>query len=560
MDTNTLMHERLEESMNTMDLNSLKPIIEKQSPNFVPIIDEQKGTGAYTTGRVVINAEFQGNDRYIDWSQSYITIPYETALSIQGASSTTITGGSTSYDQNLLTALKNNSLIESLKVEQNGRTLIEETRNLPHIVNYIHHATWTEDKIKTQTAPNQYHPDGGIPVSTTAGIAGVVNNNTLNNSATSTLTNVVYNDGIVKRQMALYPRNSVETTFVAQTNQDNEFDTKQQYTSEISGDIATETFISRIHFLAKINLCDLHDFFKKHPITKGCSYKITLIVNQGYTTITTASGTTPLSDAQTLVKSTLTGQSNTFPLLFTGKNTTSLGEPVITDGTEVVHTLKLYANIDTTAGQTRQTGIYLYMKSFDLTPNYEKKLLEKPIINTFPFMYLSNNFNNKTANANINETLFNAVMNPRVLVIIPQLSQVTQTQASQNSAYNTCPATTDPVSLTKIQIRLNSKNLLANPSNYSFQQFSDNTAKVFKLLGGTSDITSGIIDLQKFNNLYRYYVFDLSPALTEDQWNVPQLITFDGFNNSAVAIDLYCFCLYQKTAVFNNSEGTCMIE
>lgn len=561
LDTNVLTHERFDESMNTMDLNSLKPILNKQAPNFIPIIDDQKGTGTYTSSKVIINAEYQGNDRFIDWSESYITVPYETKLSITAGASSTVTGGSTAYDQNLLTALKNNSLVESIKVEQNGRVLVEETTNMPHIVNYIHHCTMTEDKIKTQTSHNQYHPDGGIPNDITAGIDGIENNRTINNSATVSLTNSAFNEGALKRQYALYPRNSIGTTFMSQTNQDNEYDPYQEITSEISGDISTETFISKIHFLAKIKLSDIHDFFKKHPFSKGCTYKITLIINQGYTTITTASGTTPLSDTQTLVKSTLTGQSNTFPLIFTGNTSTSIGGPVITVGTGTTHTLKMYANIDTSSS-ARQTGVFLYMKSFDLTPEYENVLLQKPIINTFPFMILNNIYLNNGANGNINLTLFNAVSNPRALVIIPQYTQNSsyQTQPSQWSAYNTSPATTDPVSLTKIQVRLNSKNLLANPSNYTYQQFNDNTNQVFKLFGGIGDITSGVIDLQKFTNLYRYYVFDLSPCMTQDQWNVPQLISLDAFNNSAVPIDLYCFCLYQKTAIFDNSKGVCSLE
>jgi hypothetical protein len=103
---------------------------------------------------------------------------------------------------------------------------------------------------------------------------------------------------------------------------------------------------------------------------------------------------------------------------------------------------------------------------------------------------------------------------------------------------------------------VNSRALLPNPSNYSYQQFIDNTSRIFKLNGGESVLTSGVIDLQKFTANYRYYAYDLTSAIPPDQRDIPQLISFEAFNNSAVNADLYVYVLYEQSATFDVLKGS----
>jgi hypothetical protein len=172
-------------------------------------------------------------------------------------------------------------------------------------------------------------------------------------------------------------------------------------------------------------------------------------------------------------------------------------------------------------------------------------------------MVNSSVYTSNTANAPINLQLFSAISNPRALIIIPQFGQQTQTQASNASCHNPSPGVTDPqLSLTKLQIRVNSKALLPSPSNYAYQQFIDNTSRIFKLNGGQGAITSGIIDFEKFSNNYRYYAFDLTSTTTPDQRDIPQLITLEAYNNSKVLVDLYVYVLYEQTATFDVLKGS----
>jgi hypothetical protein len=213
--------------------------------------------------------------------------------------------------------------------------------------------------------------------------------------------------------------------------------------------------------------------------------------------------------------------------------------------------------LDTAVGVARQSGCIMYVPSYLLSEEYESKLLAHPIIHRSPFMITSSTYTNQIPNAPINLQLFSAVINPRALVIIPQFSQVTQTQPSQCSALNPSPGATDHLlSLTRLQVRINSKQLLPSSVNYGFQQFIENTSKIFSINGGQSSITSGKISLHDFIMNYRYYAFDLTPIVAEDQRDIPQLISFEAFNNSKVAIDLYVFVFSESSVTFDILKGS----
>lgn len=519
--------------------------------NITPITDQQRGSGDYSSSRVIIDAQSFGNGSdYVDWKNAYITLPYRITLSAVAGSTSTVSG---TYDHNMLTALKNHCLIENLRVEQAGRTIVQESNNLSQLINFIKHCTMTGDDIATQTVQNAYYPDGAFTTSTAASLQGVANVNNFGLNA-STINRV--NDGLVKRQQSLYPANQLgNVAFSTATNQQNEFGVYQSVSSAPTTINTTATNLSDIHFIAVIYLRDLSDYFAKHPISKGLGYKFTLVVNQATSTASRTTTTTPFNSTPTLAATSLVGSSTAQPAQLCLGAGTLAGNSSIT-ATSTTYDFTLTSRIDTTA-DTRQNGVLMYVPSYVLSEEYESKLISNPVIQRSPFMINSAVYTSQTANAPINLQLFNAIANPRALVIVPQYATASQTQASGASPVNTCPATSDPqLSLTKIQVRVNSRSLLPNPSNYSYQQFIDNTSRIFKLNGGESVITSGVIDLQKFTSNYRYYAFDLTSAVSPDQRDIPQLISFEAYNNSAVNVDLYVYVLYEQSATFDVLKGS----
>lgn len=556
-----------EETLNKQPLDADSFLVKQK--NLTPTIDQQKGQGSYLSGKVIIDAQNFGNGAdFIDWSNAYIALPYHFKVDLTLSENRSLG----QYDPDMLVAPKNMSLVESIRVEQAGRTIIQESANLSHLVNFIKHTTTSPNELHRQDSVLGYIPDGCDLTDQKTGIWGTYNNSNYffdDVSDKPPVKSPNYNEGLYRRQLLLGPGNQFINFVDPATNGLNESAVYQEVTAGESADTVftkdvTKT-ISDQHFIAVIKLADLSDYFKKHPLSK-CGYKITLTINQASTTI--ISQNTPFdplsvpgpslkafdSAANYKPNPTILYQNATVQtaMLCVGRQAYNANVALV--GGNAICTLTLTSEVDTSA-KTRQQGVILYTPSYTISESAESKLLSNPIINKQPYMFNSAVYTGLTPGNNINLQLFSAITNPRLLVVIPQYASAAQGQASQASAFNSCPGTTDALSLTRMQIRVNSKTILPAPTSYGFEQFIQNTSQILSVNGGIGPFATGMIDLRKFSSNYRYYAFDLS-LLPADQVDIPQLITFEGLNNSLVPVDLYVYCIYESSVTFDLLKGT----
>ena len=118
--------------------------------NITPIIDQGRGSGTYTNGKIIIDAQSFGNGSdYIDWKNAYVTLPYRVTVSDTASGSATIP--SANLEPSLLTALKNECLVESIRVEMGGHSIVTESQNLSHLISFQKHCTVTQDQLNTDT-------------------------------------------------------------------------------------------------------------------------------------------------------------------------------------------------------------------------------------------------------------------------------------------------------------------------------------------------------------------------------------------------------------------------
>jgi hypothetical protein len=539
--------------------------------NFTQYIDQQRGQGDYSSSKVIIDAQSGNTTDVNDWYDAYVTLPYLYKLDVSSSTACTLAA----YDPNYLLTPKNCSLIESMRVEQGGRVIIEDTMNLSHLVSFRKHQTTTATSLNTQSG-DIYYPDSEFSESITAGLAGVrnVSNSptTVSATAASVGVNTTCNTGALMRQREMIGNNRL-TTFVSAVAGLNEQAPSQAITTPatvLSTSAATPTVLSEVHYLAVIYLRDLSDYFAKHPLSKG-GYKFTFTVNQATTGLTSGTiaingaSTPPFGSALTLSVTNFIGSATVQPCLANIGGANCVNSLVgCTNAATTVLSYTLTSKIDTSTGSgasaARQAGVLLWVPSLTLSDKDEAKLLSQPIIHRTPFMVNSSVYQNQGSQSPINLQLFNAIANPRALIVIPQFSSVvgSQTQPSQASPFNPCPGVTDPLSLSRIQLRLNTKPILPAPINYGWNAFIQNTAQLFTINGGLGPVSSGVINLSKFMNNYRYYAFDLS-LTSADQRDVPQMITFEAFNNSAVSMDLYVYVLYEQDATWNIQNATVQI-
>lgn len=552
LDTNIAENYIVDASVAKNNLDANNYVV--KSRNITPIIDQQRGNGNYSSSKVIIDAQSFGNtSEMVDWKNAYITLPYRITLSAQGSANTTFG----SYDHNLMTALKNNCFVESFKVEQAGRTIVSETSNLSHLINFVEHCTATNEYLETQDCPNVYYPDAEFSISCATSLQG-----TNNTSNLSLATNMRFNDGLLKRQRALYPLNDLagasNNEYQDLNSLANEYSCVQAVASPVTSITTSTQVLSDIHFLAVIKISKLSDYFAKHPLTRGLGYKFTFTINQ-CTSVCTLASTNALAFpvAPTFVSNNPAIGSTLQPAMLTLGNLTVLNGVTSSAASTVTYTLKSEIDTDTTANVgARQSGVIMYVPSYELSDDSLLTINANPIVNRNPFFINSAYYDNRIANASINLQLFSAISNPRALIIVPQIAQSVTGVASQFNPLNPSPAVTDPMlSLNRTQIRVNSKPVLPTNSNYAYQQFIDHTSRIFKLNGGQNGITSGVINFSKFSNNYRYYAFDLTQVVDESQRDVPQMITLESFNNSKVAIDLYVFVVYEASASFDLVKG-----
>lgn len=559
-----------EETLNKQPLDADSFLIKQK--NLTPTIDQQKGQGAYLSGKVIIDAQNFGNGTdLIDWSNAYITLPYHFKVQLTTSVNTTLG----KYDPDMLVGAKNMSLVESIRVEQAGRTIVQESSNLSHLVNFIKHTTTSPNELHRQDSVLGYYPDGSDLTEQQLGIWATYNNSNyifddVNNAPSSKAP--AYNEGLYRRQLLLGPGNQF-SNFIDPIN--GSLNEAAVYQEIIAGETADTSMtadvpktISDQHFIAVIKLADLSDYFKKHPLSKN-GYKITLSINQASTTMISQNNPFSLVSIPNVTTKPFDSAANYKPNPTTLYQNATVQPGMLCVGRQcynanvaltvtAICTLTLTSEVDTSAN-TRQNGVILYTPSYTLSDSAESKLLSQPIVNKQPFMFNSAVYTGLTPGININLQLFSAITNPRLLVVIPQYASSAQGQSSQASAFNSCPGTTDALSLTRIQIRVNSKTILPAPTSYSYEQFIQNTSQVLSVNGGIGPFASGMIDIRKFSSNYRYYAFDLS-LLPADQVDIPQLITFEGYNNSLVPVDLYVYCIYQSSATFDLLKGTVDIK
>ena len=257
----------------------------KKNLNYV--LDQQAGNSAYTSGQVIIDSSSLAatGNTFQDWSDAYIVLPYNVKLEMNAVQASASSGPTavTANMLNFLTSSKNFSLIDSITIEQNGRTIVSQTSNLSQLVNFKAHSTFSQDFVAKMGASLGYTPDA---VGNWTYSASTVQIDNTDNSYTQTSFSAPenYNSGLLARQQKFAPISSALTT---QTKQIAEGDNVQLATAVVPTGTAGNVVLSDHHFLATIRLKDLSDYFDKHPkLTRGVAYKIYLRVNQGVTTFT----------------------------------------------------------------------------------------------------------------------------------------------------------------------------------------------------------------------------------------------------------------------------------
>jgi hypothetical protein len=535
--------------------------------NVAYVVDSQAGNGLYTSGEVIIDSQqIAASGNYTDWRNSTIVAAKQLTVAAY-----VDTGTPTLAVQNLETicALKNPAAqLQSIRVECNGKNIITATTGLSDAVSFKMLATHTRDSLYKDGAIEGFWPDS-------PGISGFgansVNNANCGTDATATTGAATkYGDntsnlGLVRRQQNWLPR--LQSGFITDAQRKNEGSTINTATfvsgsTALTASAATAVKLVDYHYLVIIKPRKLCDYFDKHPMSRGVSYRFILKFNQGInTTSAFASSTTTLTAVPTMTYTSISG--STMPsMLCVGPNTQI---KTGTLSTAAALTLVMTDQIDTSTDRLI-SGVRLYVPSFEMEPSHQEKLLaSSPVVKRNFIDFLSQTTQSYIApNGNFNVQVSTSCTNPRALLVIPRWSQTATGNGGQGffsdqSALSPVPGCTDPLlSLINLQVKVGSNYVLPDRLYYTFQTFLDHISTIFAENGGQTGRTSGLITKKMWDTNHRYYCFDLS-RYPEAMTNLPQMISVEGVNNSAVAVELQCIIFYGREAEWNLAQGSLTI-
>ena len=546
-------------------LSAETPFLRK---NVSYVVDQQAGNGSYTNGEVIIDSQaIAASGNVIDWRNGYIAVPFNTKCEVLWPQqSGAITNPSLAK---FALAMKNNSLLDSLKVEANGKTIITATSGLANLVNFKMLSTMTPASLAKDGAVIGFSPDTQGQVGNGAATGLYKTYNAANDSLSTATTGdalLQTNTGLVERQNNWIPTQNA--TFMSEANQREE-GTASDVAGTINTTSAAYQAISDIHFVAVIRLRDLHDYFDKHSISRGISYRFTLKFNQCVSVLTYTAATTNFTTVTPTLTTTQTSGS-TQPAMFCAGSSSLLSK--MTWATTQTGDLlaRITSQIDTDATNARFSGVRLYVPSLELDPTHQESLLSSsPIVKKSFFDFMTQTTQTfASSGAAINVQVSTSCTNPRALIVIPRWSQSSGTVSpnigqgiySDISPFSTVPGSTDPLlSLTNLQIKMGSNYVLPDRLFYSFQTFQDHISSIFAQNGNqVSAATSGLISKKSFETVHRYYAFDLS-RYPDAMSNLPQMISLECKNNSAVAVELQCILLYSRDVEFNLAAGSMTI-
>ena len=518
--------------------------------DYFKVTDDQNGI--YTGNQSVIQTSATANSgRYMDFKNSYITIPLVLTLTADGVGTafTPLTD-----NNNFALGLKNwfGSVIHSVQVDYNNTTAQQLTSYQSMFNAFKLHTTLSIDDVATQGSSIGYAKDSSQSWGRTAATGLQNNRNILLASATAGNNMATGNAGFYERQKAICfdPLQTTDTdnaaglaysTLCSATNAQNLY--RSHVYRKVDGAGAVVGSL-QIAVMANVMTKHISDFLAKLPLCKGSFVKLTMNLNQ---TSHTLVSTGALFNSE-VVNSPLGGVS---PLMVAGV-TDGLGAVLGADSyicsVGVGRNAPTSANhpAGSTAAAPLASSIEMSIPAYEMSAIFEAAYLAKSVVR-FDYEDIYNyNIINRAGGSRITELLSNGISNQSRLLICPFLnasSNGTSAVSPFQSCLTTDGSTTSPIAINNFNVQLSGQNVLMQNSDYSYAAFLEQLKGTGAVNGGNVDgVTSGLISQTDFENNYAYYVVDTS-RMPEIEKSVAKSVQIMANLQcpAGINVDLYCF-------------------
>ena len=179
--------------------------------------------------------------------------------------------------------------------------------------------------------------------------------------------------------------------------------------------------------------------------------------------------------------------------------------------------------------------------------NRNKKVVYRNII--------SNQYNDTKASSSFNQLINSGIVHPTGVLIVPFISSTNAAlgDSQWKSPFDSCPATSAPISLTNLQVTVGGTNILTSTLYYTYESFIEQVVLADTLTSADFGVSCGLFN-QAWWETFRYYYVNVERSAIADK-SVPRNINISFNNNSNVAIDVMVFIFYSDNFVIDVESG-----
>jgi hypothetical protein len=218
-------------------------------------------------------------------------------------------------------------------------------------------------------------------------------------------------------------------------------------------------------------------------------------------------------------------------------------------------------NLQLSALAHRLTNCRLYYSQVTVDPqksiDYVQRNRNKKVIYR---SFVTNSWTNNTTGSSFNALVNSGIIHPTEILICPFIGAVASTGFGDfqwKSPFDTCPATSSPLSLTNLQVAIGGQNVLNSTLNMTYENFLEQVNLVEQLTSADFGVSNGLIS-QGYWVASKWYFVNVERGNIADKLQ-PRNINVSFTNNSNVAIDVIIFTFYSDQLTIDVETGIVMM-
>jgi hypothetical protein len=540
-----------------------------ENKQYIYVPDGQNGS--YATPQVTFECTQLTNcDRFVDFSQAFITIPLVMVLS--GTNPGSVVNA-------FAMSLKNgyHQLINSMQIQISNNDVVTLSNLANMKINYEIISTWSNDTL-TQLGPSvgvhgldswqsfQYAPVG-------TGIAtGLGEINNLIKPSDQFVTTGGYLGTANFANQGRQNRMVYNTSFDPASGA-NPFLLSAANAGLLGKNYVTQTNTQVTYYiLATIPLRIINDIFSKIQLTKGIYLKLVLNLHTHCQVQLTTAAT------QYNTAYTTSSVNNVVPFQLSQIDATGgFSASAAQAYTATIGIANSYGNVNTASSHPTMRQCRLYAATYKMSPQVEDAYLravpQKTILYNDFFTYSSQCLN-VAPGSQINPILNYGASRLRGLLIVPQLASTVNGVAVANltattggtlgsplmSPFSSSPGTCAPwARVSNFNVIISGTPWFQQNINYGFEHFLNEVRKGGAYGGMLPQISSGLIGQSDWEAGYGFIYVNLDRWANQALDNAPKSVQIQLTNSASYTCDYYVFLIYQREVTISTTSGQLVI-